>query len=83
MIYHKSCQIVSHTCVQLTVAFFYQHKVSETENVLSNGFVDVCKWFVHNKLSIYFGEDKSKYIVFSQEKNLQKPNVTYDNNRIK
>ena len=70
--------------MQVTVAFFYQRKdVTETENVLSMGFADVCKWFVNNKLSIYFGENKSKCILFSQEKKLPEPNITYDNNRIK
>ena len=36
---------------------------------------------VDNKLSIHFGEYKTKYILFSKEKNL--PNITYKNNRIK
>ena len=40
-------------------------------------------WFVHNKLSIHFGEDKTKWILFSRDKNLPDLNITYNNNRIK
>ena len=36
----------------------FQHKeVEEIERVLKN---DICDWFVSNKLSIHFGEDKTK-----------------------
>ena len=37
----------------------------------------------NNKLSIHFGEDKTKSIIFSKEKNLPRLNITYDNNKIK
>ena len=37
----------------------------------------------NNKLSIHFGEDKTKCIIFSKEKNLPRLNITYDNNKIK
>ena len=37
-----------------------QHKeVEEIEKVISNGFENICDWFVDNKLSIHFGEDKT------------------------
>ena len=42
----------------------------------------MCKWFVDNKLSIHFGEDKTKCI-FSKEKNVPGLNKTHENNRIK
>ena len=38
------------------------------------------EWFVNNKLSIHFGEDKTKCIIFSKEKNLPRLNIIYDNN---
>ena len=53
------------------------------ENVLNKEFVNVCDWFVDNKLSIHFGEDKIKYILFSRDKNLPVLNITYNNNRVK
>ena len=48
-----------------------QHKdATEIENVLNKEFVNVCDWFVDNKLSIHFCEDKTKCILFSRDKNL-------------
>ena len=65
-------------------SIFFQHKdVTEIENVLNKEFVGVCDWFVDNKLSIHFGEDKTKCILFSRDKNLLELNITYNNNRIK
>ena len=44
--------------------FFYQHKdVSKIEQNLSKNFSSFCDWFVDNKLSIDFGEDKTKCIL--------------------
>ena len=61
-----------------------QHKdVTEIENVWNKEFVNVCDWFIDNRLSIHFGEDKTKYILFSRDKNLPKLNITYNNNRTK
>ena len=42
----------------------------------------ICSWFGDNKLSIYFGEDKTKCILYIRDKNLLESNITY-NNRIK
>ena len=39
--------------------------------------------FVDNKVSIHFGEDKTKSIGFSRERNLFELNLIYNNNRIK
>ena len=58
-----------HTCMRTTMAFLYQHKdIAEIKNVLNKEFANLCKWFLDNKLSIHFGEDKTKYILFSKEK---------------
>ena len=46
------------------------------ENVFNKEFANVCDWSVDNKLSIYFGEDKTKYIPFSRDKNLPELNIT-------
>ena len=65
-------------------SIFYQHmNVLEIENVFNKEFANACKWFVDNKLSIHFDEDKTKLIFFSKEKNLSGLNITYDNNTIK
>ena len=50
----------------------YTHKIVKTiEDKLNNDFNTLCDWFVDNKLSIHFGEDKTKTILFSP-KNLRK-----------
>ena len=53
----------------------YQHKdVNETERNLNKNFSNVCDWFVDNKLSIHFGEDKAKCIQFGTKHRLYKVN---------
>ena len=38
-----------------------QHKdINKIENQLSEDFCNICRRFVDNKLSIYFGKDKTK-----------------------
>ena len=44
----------------------YQHRdVSEIEKQLNKDFQSVCNCFVANKLSIRFGEDKTRSILFA------------------
>ena len=82
MILYKLCQLVIHTYMQTTLAFFYQDKeVTENENVLNKEFENVCKWYADNKLSIDLGG--TKCILFSKERNLLELDIIYNNNRIK
>ena len=63
------CDIILYaddTCIS------YNHKTVRTiEDKLNNDFNTLCDWFVDNKLSIHFGEEKTKSILFSP-KNLRK-----------
>ena len=46
----------------------------------------MCDWFIDNKLSIHFGEDKTKSILFASErkiKELQKLEIIRNNIRVK
>ena len=44
----------------------YQHKdINDIEKQLNKDFERICDWFVDNKLSIHFGNDKTKYILFA------------------
>ena len=46
--------------------FLYQHKdLDQTNKELNKNFCNICDWFVDNKLSIHFGQDKNKSILFS------------------
>ena len=49
-------------------SIFDHREVLEVENVLNKSFANVCDCFVHNKLSIYFGEGRAKCTLFSREK---------------
>ena len=58
---------VADTCI------FYQYEdAKKIETVLNKEFSSLCQWFIDNKLSIHFGEDKTKAILFSKETGLKK-----------
>ena len=40
----------------------------QIEKQLNENFENLCDWFVDNKLSIYFGEDKAKSILFASKR---------------
>ena len=65
----------------------FQHKeIKEIEKQLTTDFSNICDWFVDNKLSIHFGEDKTKSILFaskSKVKKLGKLNISYKDINIK
>ena len=65
----------------------FQHKgVEEIEKVLSNDCANICDWFVDNKLSIHFGEDKIKSILCASQrniKNIKNLNIKYKDIEIK
>ena len=44
----------------------FQHKdINIIEHQLNRNFSNICDWFVDNKLSIHFCEDKTKSILFA------------------
>ena len=65
---------------------FQSKNVKDIEKQLNEDFAHMCDWFVDNKLSIHFGEDKTKSILFASKskiKKLQKLEIIYNNIRIK
>ena len=49
----------------------YQHRdVGETEKRLRQDFENNCDWFVDNKLSVDFREDKTKPVVFLSKRKI-------------
>ena len=53
----------------------------DTKKQLNEDFANICDLFVDNKLSIQFGEDKTKSILFASKhkiKKLQKLEITYN-----
>ena len=65
----------------------FQHKdINIIEQQLNGNFSNICDWFVDNKLSIHFGEDKTKSILFSPSnkcKKIRKLNISYGSLKIK
>ena len=52
----------------------FQHKdINIIEHQLNRNFSNTCDWFVDNKLSIHFGEDKTKSILFAPLNKCKKP----------
>ena len=68
-------QSVEHSDIRLyaddTCISFKHKNVATINDKLNNDFNSLCDWFLDNKLSIHFGEDKTKTILFSP-KNLSK-----------
>ena len=79
MIFRRLGQILIRTSKQTTQVSLVNIR-TKIENVFNKEFANVCDWFVDDKLSIYFGEDKTRYILFSSDKNLPELNITYNNN---
>ena len=65
----------------------FQHRDSKVINEqLNEDFAHLCDWFVDNKLSIHFGEDKTKCILFASKnkiKKIGKLTISYNNIEIK
>ena len=63
-----------------------QHNdINEIEKQLNKHFESICDWFVDRKLSIHFGDDKAKYILFATKfkiKNVRKQNKKYKSKSI-
>ena len=69
-----------------TCLIFQHNDIKEIENQLNKKFSLICDWFVDNKLSIHFGEDKTKSILFSSKRKIKKAsplNIQYKDIEIK
>ena len=64
-----------------------QHKdINETEKQLNKDFESICDWSVDNKLSIHFGANKTKSILFATKfkiRKVKKLNIKYEDIQIK
>ena len=69
-----------------TCLIFQHSDIREIETQLNKNFSSICQWFVDNKLSIHFGEDKTKSILFSSKRKVRKAsplNIQYKDIKIK
>ena len=53
-----------------TSNFYQPIAVNEIEATLNKELASLCEWLSNNKLSIHFGESKTKCILFVRRKNL-------------
>ena len=69
------------------LCLMYQHRdVEEIDKQLNKDLQNVCDWFIDNKLSIHFGEDKTKFILFVSTRKIKserKLNVKYKDIKLK
>ena len=57
----------------VNTCLFCQHKdINEIEKQLNKDFESICDWFVNNKLSIHFGDCKTKSIPFATKFKIKK-----------
>ena len=69
-----------------TCLVFLHKDLIEIGTVLNKNFSALCDWFIDKKLSIHFGEEKTKSIVFSSKHKVKKCkplNIHYKNIKIK
>ena len=60
--------------------------INEIGKQLNKNFENICDWFVDNKLSIHFGDGKTKSILFATKfkiKKVRKLNIEYGDIQIK
>ena len=55
-------------CADDSVLAFTHKDISIINDQLNRDFNSLCEWFVENKVSIHFGENKTKSILFTSEK---------------
>ena len=51
---------------------FQGKDIIEIEKELNEDFTNICEWFVDNRLSIHFGEDKTKSILFASKRKIKR-----------
>ena len=69
-----------------TCLIFQHSEINEIEIQLNKNFSSICNWFVGNKLSIHFDEDKTKSILFSSKskiKNASSLNIQFKGKKVK
>ena len=75
------------TFIRRDTCLIFQHSdINEIEIQLNKNFSSIYDWFVDNKLSIHFGEDKTKSILFSSKSKIKKAsplNIQYKGKKVK
>ena len=84
MIFPNHYRTQAPICMQMSpVSSTNMRMLKKIENVLNKEFLSLCQWFIDNKLSIHFGEDKTKSILFSKTRGLKEINISFTGHSIK
>ena len=67
----------------MTFVLSTKMRTLKIENVLKKEFSSLCQWFIDNKLSIHFGKNKTKSILFSNARGLREINISFRGHSIK
>ena len=73
-------------CVDNTCLVFQHKDIKTIEEHLNRDFSTLVHWFVDNKMSVHFGEDKTKSVLFSPKhrlKSIVKIDMSYMDIKIK
>ena len=65
---------------------YLNNQVDEIKKQLNKNFENICDWLLNKKLSIHFGEDKTKSVLFASKqrsKNVRKLSIRYKHINIK
>ena len=78
------CELLLYT--DDTCLIFQHRDITQIETTLNTNFSTLCDWYVDNKLSIHFVEDKTKSILFGSKHKIKKSKplkVQYNDIKIK
>ena len=54
-----------------TCLIYMGKNIQKIEEQLNSDFTSLCEWFIDNKLSVHFGEEKTKSILFGTKRQLK------------
>ena len=78
MIYQKHSTELGHTSLLTILASFITIRVlKKNRKSLETKFSSLCEWFIDNKSSIHFGNNKAKAIFYSPKKIPSKLKISY------
>ena len=69
---HKLWNVISFCVPIIQVLFVNIKMLMKLKNRLNVDSSNICDWFADNKVSIHFGEDKTKSILFASKNILKK-----------
>ena len=79
--------VISNSLLYADDTLVFQHKSEiEIEKQLIRDFSSLCDWFVDSTLSIHFGQDKTKSVLFGTKhklRNAKSLNIVYNGIKIK